>query len=503
MTPINQRTPEARANRLTFAVQCLALGSVLALAAWLRFYDLDRTSLWYDEIGSWRQASLPFLEMIAATARDNFPPLYNIILHFTIATIGDSEQALRIPSALLGVTTVYLLYWLGALLWGRFTGLLAALLLTLSGFHVWYSTEVRMYALLAFLATAFVLSVFYAAERPRVSTLAANAAAGTALLYTHLYGGFAFVGVNIAVLLALRARAEGFAVGSKRWLVTQSIPVVLFLPWVPIFIDRGRHVLTGFWIPQATPEFVLLQVSRVAGGRWALLVLGAFALLSLINFEAAVGRAPRPAEETHRSNVPSWLRLDWQTGIILAWLLVPIAAGYLISIVAQPIFLARYLICSLPPFLLLAAHGLASLTRSRIAVVAFLGLAVAASFHNLRFQAFERARPDNRAAMREFSTRYEPSDFVLYASGKAAPIIAYYYRPPILHLVGYRSARSIKLEDIDADRFWLILRWPKPADVAAFISAARQQYDVIYSTTESDRRLQIYLFERRNRPDAG
>ena len=97
--------------------------------------------------------------MLAATARDNYPPLHNIILHFTIAMFGNPEMALRAPSALLGVGSVYLLYRVGALLWDRTTGLIAALLLALSGFHVWYSTEARMYTLLSFTATLFVLTV--------------------------------------------------------------------------------------------------------------------------------------------------------------------------------------------------------------------------------------------------------------------------------------------------------------------------------------------------------
>jgi uncharacterized membrane protein len=397
--------------------------------------------------------------MLAATAQDNYPPLHNIILHFTIATFGDSEQVLRVPSALFGVATVYVLYRLGALLWGRSTGLIAALLLTLSGFHVWYSTEVRMYALLTFTATTFVLTTFYAVEKPKLSTLAANAAAGTALLYTHVYGSFVFAGVNLAVLIGLLTRAEGVAVDSRHWLVTQCIPVVLFLPWAAFLLGQMVHVVEkGFWIPHPTPEFVLLQLFKAAGGRSALIVLGMFALLSLIKVKSVFERLlPQLGEEQPRSKEQSWSRVDWQTGIILAWLLVPILAGYLISIAAQPVFLARYLICSLPAFLLLAARGLSSLTRNRVAFAICLGLAVAAPLRNLHFQAFERSRSDNRAAMREFSARYEPSD-VVYAQSRAVPLVDYYYRAPISRLIALRSIRSIKFEDIGAERFWLILK---------------------------------------------
>ena len=85
------------------SLHAIGLAFILIVAAVLRFYDLDRTSIWLDEAISWKQASLPFLEMLAATARDKNPPLHNIILNLTIALFGDSETALRAPSALLGV----------------------------------------------------------------------------------------------------------------------------------------------------------------------------------------------------------------------------------------------------------------------------------------------------------------------------------------------------------------------------------------------------------------
>ena len=229
---------------LTFT--SIGLVVVLIVAAVLRFYDLDRTSIWLDEARSWRQARQPFIEMLAATARDNYPPLHNIILHFTIALFGDSETALRVPSALLGVGTVYLLYRVGTLLWDRTTGLIAALLLALSGFHVWYSTEARMYALLSFTATLFVLSVIQATRRPNWMTLAGCAAAGTALLYSHIYGSFIFVGISLYVSAALLMRASWINVGWRGWIISQAVAVALFLPWADVLLDRAESSRRAF-----------------------------------------------------------------------------------------------------------------------------------------------------------------------------------------------------------------------------------------------------------------
>jgi Dolichyl-phosphate-mannose-protein mannosyltransferase len=53
--------------------------------------------------------------------------------------IGDSEFMLRLPSMILGVLTVVATYALAARLFGRLTGLVAAALLSVHGFHIAFS----------------------------------------------------------------------------------------------------------------------------------------------------------------------------------------------------------------------------------------------------------------------------------------------------------------------------------------------------------------------------
>ena len=148
--------------------------------------------------------------MLGATSRDAHPPLHNIILNATITLFGNYDEiALRAPSALLGVANVYVIYRLGAVLSDGSAGLFAALLLALSPFHIAYSSEARTYTLLAFTATLFVLTVVRALRSPSWATLAASAAASTALLYSHTYGSFVFVAVNFFIVLAFIAGATG------------------------------------------------------------------------------------------------------------------------------------------------------------------------------------------------------------------------------------------------------------------------------------------------------
>lgn len=466
----------------------LALVLILIVAAQLRFFDLDRNSIDVDEAVSWRQASQPFLEMLAATARDNYPPLHNIILKLTTAVFGDSETALRAPSALLGVGTIYLLYRLGTLLWDRTTGLIAALLLALSGFHVWYSTEARMYALLSFTATLFVLTVVQATRRPNWITLAGCAAAGTALLYSHVYGSFIFAGVSLYVCATLLVRASWINVGWQGWIVSQAVAVALFLPWAVILFGRARYVLGGFWLPEPTPEFLLKQLAGLVGGKLALPVLGILAILSATNVAALRARY----ERADPAAVPeSWLRLDWKIGMLLVWLMTPIVIGYFISLASQPIFHGRYLLGALPAVLLLAARGLASLPP-RLMALAVAGV-VLVFLPDLR-RELERTRPDHRTAMQEFSKRYEPSDRVIYI-GLARIPSRYYFRQDVKKRTKYSDFPYIPTDELDHDdRLWLIIRKKTGKTLSNFLDKAQRTHRVMYSITTG--KAPIYLLQK-------
>ena len=87
-------------NRTTERIMLLL---ILAGGALLYFWDLDRTSLWLDEAYSVHQSHRGFFDMLAQTARDNYPPLHNVILWPVVKLFGLSETAVRFPSAVMAV----------------------------------------------------------------------------------------------------------------------------------------------------------------------------------------------------------------------------------------------------------------------------------------------------------------------------------------------------------------------------------------------------------------
>ncbi len=170
--------------------QTVTILGIVVLSAVLRILGLGRTSFWYDEAVTWHQVSLPFLEMYDAIVRDTHPPLYNFLAWPWIRLFGDSEFALRFLSAIPGTATVYLVYRTGRLLWSRELGLVAAAILAISGFHIWYSQEFRPYALLSLTSTLYMYVVFRLISRPSLGAYVFTSLGAVLLLFSHIFGIF-------------------------------------------------------------------------------------------------------------------------------------------------------------------------------------------------------------------------------------------------------------------------------------------------------------------------
>jgi mannosyltransferase len=186
--PQPHRSGLAHREKQYFLICC---GLLLLLAAGLRLYALGQNSLWVDEHASLLTARFALTDIpAAALSHDAFePPVYFWLLHLVIRLFGDSEVALRLPSAVAGVVTVpltaLLLRGLGA---SRSVAVGGGALLALSPLHLWYSQEARPYALLVCLGVGALVCFLRARKtRSALAWVGFGLLASLAIL-THLAG---------------------------------------------------------------------------------------------------------------------------------------------------------------------------------------------------------------------------------------------------------------------------------------------------------------------------
>ncbi|MGE0066146.1 MAG: glycosyltransferase family 39 protein [Solirubrobacterales bacterium] len=178
-----------------------------AAGALLRFATLGLQSYHHDEVvtaarilpGDFGQA------MDAVGYSESAPPLYYALAWLWTQLTGTGEVGLRSLSALAGVATIPVAYFVGDELRGRRTGLMTAALVAVNPMLLWYSQEARAYALLVLLCSLSLLFCLRAVRNGQRRDFVLWGLASGLALATHYFAVFPIV--VEAIVLARRRRA--------------------------------------------------------------------------------------------------------------------------------------------------------------------------------------------------------------------------------------------------------------------------------------------------------
>lgn len=345
------------------------LWPILALAAFVRFYDLTAAAIWGDEGSSLLLARYPLSEIWKHAALDVHPPLYFMLLHGWIELFGDGILAIRCLSALAGIAAVGLGVWLVDRLATRRAAFIAGLLLALLPTAVRYSQEVRMYALLGGLLLAASLALVYWIRRPqRNRYLVAYVLLMSVAFYTHYFAVLAAL-CHWLYLLAIRVQ-RGYRfrhIQRWNWWLANLAIVVLYLPWLPNLLDLMQHIdqlrVGGDvgWEPAVTlsslPSMIWSWLIQDDGETLPLLTFAALPLALLALAVVAVMR--------DRSVSRGSMLLALYTGL-------PLLLVFAVSFIT-PVFIERYLTAYALGLPMLAALAIDRLySRVRVFALAVL-----------------------------------------------------------------------------------------------------------------------------------
>ena len=121
-----------------------------AVAAVLRMWGLGEWSLWVDEAHTWRDATMPFFgDGGFMDEQRRLYPLSFLMLRFLfgVDVLGFDEWSLRLPFALIGIITVPLLAICGRRFVGPWSAVIAACLLAVNPWHIFWSQNARFYGM--------------------------------------------------------------------------------------------------------------------------------------------------------------------------------------------------------------------------------------------------------------------------------------------------------------------------------------------------------------------
>ena len=486
----------------TFTLPLLLL--VVAVGFLLRLHQIGADSLWIDEAFSIWLAEHPLDGMISwVRSVDHHPPLYYVLLHgwTSIFSVGEGGASMtvaarmtlstRVLSALFGVLAIPVIYLLGRRMADERVGVISALILALSPFHVRFAQEARMYSLLTLFAL-LAMCAFVELYAQRVSGgshvmdrspfsrsakgsgTSASPGAGrrsplpwigyvasmAAMLWTHNTALFFPIAANLVVLIdawrrdrplssasadaatALGISRPGRAPWLRRWLVAQVAVLILWLPWFPSLVSQAADVYRRFWLPAPTLGKVL---SIVGAFLWDSSP-GPF-LLTIVVDAGLIALALFGLRNLHR-------RFGYATllGVVFV---APFVGQWIVSL-WRPILSARTLSwASIPLYLMIAAgvsrlgengpYHLLSRGATLAAVVALMGTSGAALSNY--YATSERESWDDAAAL--VAERIQPDDLLLFNDAWGQIPFDYYFH----QLYNPESGASVVEHGLPVDLF--------------------------------------------------
>lgn len=467
------------------------------VAALLRGFRLGSQSLWVDEVLTWRSAGggAPF--QLSQLLENVHGPLYSLILHGWMQVAGESEGALRLPSAVLGVALVPAMAWLASRWLGRPFAAPAAWLTAGSPFLVWYAQEARNYTLVMLCAVVSSALLLGLRQRPSVMGWIGYVASAAAGLLSNF--SFAFLGpVHLMWWIGPR---EGRVGRLKALAIAAAVLALAVLPWVPQIgriwdwsrlhpqasatetepALRGGTTFHAAALPFAAHSFAVgytlgpslrelrgeasMRVLRRHGG-WLLAEIVVFGALGLLGLRE--------------------LRRRGRLGETLCWLGTPALVVSYFALQNFKVFHPRYLGVAEPGFLLILAAGLVAAGGWRKAWIAALGALWVGSLAGHYFDG-RHSKEDMRSAAALIQAQARPGEQLLAVN--AEEVLFYYYRGPLeieTFWLGF-AARPDRLERrFEAARSshagaWVVLTRPEDLDPRGAFAELMSRY----SRTES------------------
>lgn len=246
------------------ALIIIMLGLLTVSAFFIRLHNFKHSELRsIDEVVYYRMAlqvlkegptgyhTIPYGQELAATGRPlppyffqplfKHPPLFTFMAAVFMKVFGGTMVSAGYVALLFGALMIPLTYWLGALVFGREVGLLAALFIWLDPVSIICSQKVWMETTLSFFSILAVYIFMYAfMQKKDAFYFWAGVAAGAALL-TKYTGILAW-----AVILIFAVVFERELFKNKRFVSSLAVPFVMITPWVYWnFLVHGNHMLAN------------------------------------------------------------------------------------------------------------------------------------------------------------------------------------------------------------------------------------------------------------------
>ncbi|HEX2910354.1 MAG TPA: glycosyltransferase family 39 protein [Chloroflexia bacterium] len=367
---------------------------VLGLAS--RLFAITAQSIWLDEAYSvfTVKYDLGFIWNFTVNY-DQHPPLYYVLLHSWVQVFGDGLMAVRMLSVVFAVPSIWFIYLVAGRLFDRNTGRVAAFILALSPFHIWYSQETRMYSMVVFFVLLSAYFLVCAMQENRIWQYCAFSFFTIIAIYSDYSAFYYLVGSGLFSLYFIWQKPRRFLPMFISYLVVG----LAYIPWIPVFLHQFSQVYSGFWISPPTFSTVwdtFLSFSSLDSPNRFVNTIIVVILLAWV-FVIPDKRNPE------KRNAYFFL---------VIFLLAPILVSLVFSL-RQPIYLTRTVISAAVPFYILLARAIVGFKSIRLGAI-FLVPLILLNLASIWVDSSATIKEDWRGTVNFVAANAKPTDLIIF-----------------------------------------------------------------------------------------
>lgn len=310
---------------------------LLLTAATMRLVFLPSIPFMHDEFSAlFRTGYGRWNELIQqGVVPDAHPAGTQLLIAFITNFFGWDSFWIKLPFALLGIASVWLVFLIGKLVFNKTAGLFAASMVAVMQYFVFYSQLARPYStglffvlLAAYSGISIVKNIdkhhyFYV-----IAFVLALVLASMMHYFAMLIAGFVYLG-----LFAMAHKAQ------RRSILFYGIAaIILYLPNISVTISQLTAGGIGDWLAKPDSSFLFDFLRYTFHFSWVFILVVAVVIFVTLNYRMPAGQ-----------------NLKWMI-LFISWFVLSLAIGWIYSEVRTPVLQYSTLYFSFP-FLLLGISG--------------------------------------------------------------------------------------------------------------------------------------------------
>lgn len=380
---------------------------IILVAALLRFWNFNSIPFMHDEFSALSRTGYDnFIDLIReGVMEDSHPAGVQLFLYFLVGIFGWNAFWLKLPFALMGVASVYLVFKIGQQWFNTNVGLISAAFVTVSELFVFYSQLIRPYSPGLFFVLLFVYfwnRILFDETKPSIGVCIGFALSAWLAAECHM---FSVAETGLIWLTGLFFLKKDNKEQKRSYWWSGIVALILYIPTIPIFyhqffVNGG----IGGWLPTPKPSFIVDFLGYTLN--YAQLFIFGCIIIVLLPF--IIGNA----------NKDKKLKLRI-TGLI--WFLIPLVIAYVYSLKEPIIQFSTF--CFSFPFVVIVAFSFYDQKSTSflekivvIGVILFLGITSLVFDRQYYRQVYKQGFDQVAVEMKKNRQQYSDSiNFVSYS----------------------------------------------------------------------------------------